>query len=212
MAQPPTHYQVSFTARQGLSLFVGLLAALGLAYFFGLRTGLSGREPQAAGTPSATSSAAETPSPTSPAGVVAGGGAVEDLTFPPPVTGVASAGGPAVGAPSKVQVFEDGEAGARAAPPARAPARAVPTPRPVAPSGAFRVQVLSVSSRAEADAEAARLARKGFPSRVEPGSGPKGSVYRVRVGPYATREEAEQAGRRLTAQGHRDAWIVSPGQ
>ncbi|HEV8232203.1 MAG TPA: hypothetical protein VGQ75_07635, partial [Thermoanaerobaculia bacterium] len=118
MTQPPTHYQVSFTARQGLTLFVGLLAALGLAYFFGLRTGLSGSEPRAAGAPSEASGAAETPPPPPPAGAVAGGSAVEELTFPPPVTGVAVPGAPAASAPSRVQVFEDGEARPPGVPPA----------------------------------------------------------------------------------------------
>ena len=47
MSDPRTHYQVSFTAKQAMSLFVGLLFALGLAYFFGLMTGLSGRDEDA---------------------------------------------------------------------------------------------------------------------------------------------------------------------
>jgi cell division septation protein DedD len=209
---PRTHYQVSFTAKQALSLFVGLLAALALAYFFGLMTGLSGNEgPEAVATPA----------PTPPADQVASavGTPGERLDFPPPVTAVpgASAPGAAAAPPSTVHVFEDGEGeGTRPARPTPrpAPAAAVASePVPKAPAaGGFRVQVISVSSRSEAEEEAKRLSRRGFSARVEPGSGPRGTIYRVRVGPFATREEATRASERLGAEGRRDTWIVPPGQ
>jgi len=201
--EPRTHYQVSFTPRQALSLFVGLLFALGLAYFFGLRTGLAGREPESvAGDASAVpgpSGAAEDAN----APATAGG---EHLVFPAPVTGVAPRGSVVPTAPAVIRPFEDGEGGS----PARAPI-AVATPRPP-PSGGFRVQVVSVSSRADADAEARRLSRRGFSAHVEPGRSASGAVYRVRVGPYATREEAVGAASRLASAGRRDTWIVPPGQ
>jgi cell division septation protein DedD len=201
MSQPPTHYQVSFTAKQALSLFIGLLAVLGLSYFFGLMTGLSGREaPEGSSPRKIASNAVEIPPPTP---------ATESLAFPVPVTAARSAGGPAPLPPRTVQVFEDGESGTRQSAPART---RVATPRREPASGGFRVQVLSVSSRTDADAEAARLSRQGLPARVEPGTGPRGAVYRVRVGPYATREEAEEASRLLSSQGRRDTWIVRPGQ
>ena len=207
--EPRTHYQVSFTARQALALFIGLLAILGLSYFFGLMTGLAGTESPPAEVAAGTSgvpAAEETPPPggeTAPSGE---GG--DQLSFPAPVTAVPSAGGPAPAAPAKVHVFEDGEAGAP--PPPRVAASATPRPRP-APGG-FRVQVLSVSSKSDADGEAARLTRSGLPATVEPGTGPRGTVYRVRVGPFTTRQEAEEASRRLSSQGRRDTWIVPPGQ
>lgn len=205
MNEPSTHYQISFTARQALSLFIGLLAVLGLSYFFGLMTGLSGREApaEAAGAPPAAenASAESGPPPSTPPPVA------ENMAFPIPVTGVRSAGGPRPGPATTIHTFEDGDASASASVPARAA-----TARRAAPAGGFRIQVLSVSSRADAEAEAARLTRSGLPARVEPGSGPRGTVYRVRVGPYGTREEAEQAGRRLSSQGRRDTWIVPPGQ
>lgn len=214
MTEPRTHYQVSFTTRQALSLFIGLLAVLGLSYFFGLMTGLSGndRSAETAAAPVAESAPAqEEPLPaTSPiaASEAAGG---ESLAFPIPVTAARSAAGPPVPA-TTIHVFEDGESSGMSAA-APAPARAVTArPAPAAGTGGFRIQVLSVSSRADAEAEAARLTRSGLPARVEPGNGPRGTVYRVRVGPYATREEAEQAGRRLSSQGRRDTWIVPPGQ
>jgi cell division septation protein DedD len=211
VSEPRTHYQVSFTAKQALALFVGALAALGLAYFFGLMTGLSGRgEPQAAG--AEASKAGEAPLTTAPPGTIAGGEAGENLSFPPPVTAERPAEGTAPSAPRTVQAFEDGEGGPPAAPRASTPARAAAASRPAASSAGFRVQVLSVSSRADAEAEAARLSRRELPARVESGTGPKGTVYRVRVGPFPTREEAEEARRRLSSEGRRDTWIVPPGQ
>jgi rare lipoprotein A len=208
MSQLPTHYQVSFTARQALSLFIGLLAVLGVSYFLGLMTGLSGREaPDGSGSPKVASNAVEIPSPTP--STEGASPETEGLAFPIPVTAARSAGGSAPLPPRTVQVFEDGESGA----PETAPVRTrVATPRREPASGGFRVQVLSVSSKTDADAEAARLSRQGLPARVEPGTGPRGAVYRVRVGPYATREEAAEASRRLSSQGRRDTWIVRPGQ
>ena len=212
MTEPRSHYQVSFTTRQALSLFIGLLAVLGLAYFFGLMTGLSGNEAPTAASPpppaaeSAAAKSESAPPSTSEPVVAERAEAREKLTFPIPVTAARSAGGPPPPA-TTIHVFEDSEASVSVPAPARAVAA-----RPAAPSGGFRIQVLSVSSRADAEAEAARLTRAGLPARVEPGTGPRGAVYRVRVGPYATREEAEQASRRLSAQGRRDTWIVRPGQ
>jgi cell division septation protein DedD len=193
--EPRTHYQVSFTPRQALSLFVGLLVALGLAYFFGLRTGLAGRGPD---TVADAAAAEEVNAP-----AAAGG---DHLVFPAPVTGVAPQASAVPTAPAVIQPFEDGEGGS----PARAPVAAA-TLRP-SPSGGFRVQVISVSSRADADAEARRLSRRGFSAHVEQGRSASGAVYRVRVGPYATREEAAGAASRLAAEGRRDTWIVPPGQ
>jgi cell division septation protein DedD len=204
VSDPPTHYQVSFTAKQGLSLFVGLLAVLGASYFFGLMTGLSGRET------TETAQNAELPTPTAPPAAGAGGGADENLAFPIPVTAARGAGGRPPSAPTgTIHAFEDGEGGGPQPSPGGRVTPAVPAK---AASGGFRVQVLSVSSRADAEAEAARLSRSGLAARVEPGSGPRGTVYRVRVGPFSTREEAEQASRRLSSQGRRDTWIVPPGQ
>ncbi|MDQ5858731.1 MAG: SPOR domain-containing protein [Acidobacteriota bacterium] len=201
--EPRTHYQISFTPRQAMSLFVGLLVALGLAYFFGLRTGLAGREAESLAdvggiaVPNAAASEGTNTTGTS-------GG--DHLVFPAPVTGVAPHVSAVPTAPAVIRPFEDGEGGA----PARAPV-AVATPRPPA-SGGFRVQVVSVSSRADADALARRLTRSGFAAHVEPGRSASGAVYRVRVGPFATREEAAGAASRLAAEGRRETWIVPPGQ
>ena len=202
--EPRTHYQVSFTPRQALSLFIGLLVALGLAYFFGLRTGLAGREADetladAGAVPVAQAASTETGGPSGTTG--------EHLVFPAPVTGVAPhVTPPPTAAPAVIRPFEDGEGSAPVPPPV-----AVATARPPA-SGGFRVQVVSVSSRADADALARRLSGRGFPARVEPGKSGTNAVYRVRVGPFATRDQAAGAAARLAAEGRRDTWIVPPGQ
>jgi hypothetical protein len=41
--EPRTHYQVSFTSRQAVLLFVVVLVSLAGAYFLGLLTGLADR-------------------------------------------------------------------------------------------------------------------------------------------------------------------------
>lgn len=204
MEAPRTHYQVSFTSKQALSLFVGLLAALALAYFFGLMTGLSGNAaPETVAAVSPTSAAEEAPAAVARTG--------DRGAFPIPVTAAAPPSS-AAPAPSTVQVFEDGEGGAPVRPTPRAPAAsAAPLSRTPA-ARSFRVQVISVSSRAEAEAEAKKLSRSGFSARVEPGSGAKGPIFRVRVGPFASREEAVRAKERLAAEGRRDTWIVPAGQ
>jgi len=200
--EPTTHYQVSFTPRQALSLFIGLLFALALAYFFGLKTGLAGREAER------VAEAADTTATTTEEAAASAPSTGEHLVFPAPVTGVAPRGSPAPTAaptaPAVIRPFEDGEGAPGAS-------VAVATPRPPA-SGGFRVQVVSVSSRADADALARRLSSRGFSARVEPGRTASGAVYRVRVGPFATREEAASAAARLAAEGRRDTWIVPPGQ
>ena len=88
MDEPRTHYQLSFTSRQALLLFVGLLVALGIAYTLGVLTGLAGREAAAArepsSDPSARAAAAVTPEPTgAPAAAPS-----PDLEVPKPVRGV----------------------------------------------------------------------------------------------------------------------------
>jgi DedD protein len=234
-----THYQLSFTSRQALLLFVGLVVALGVAYTLGVMTGLAGRPREAA--PVETRAAVEpTPAPTAaPAATPAG-----ELEVPKPVRGVPARAGaplsapvagrepgsvtrmgggsgpvatpaPAATPPPELHMFED-EGGAP--PPAKpSPAQAHPA-KPAAPaaaaaSNAFWVQVLSASSSKEAAARRERLSQHGFPSAVVPGEGPGGSrVYRVRVGPYKTREDADRAAMKLKSREKLEPWVVPPGK
>ena len=88
----------------------------------------------------------------------------------------------------------------RAAAPASSPAR-VP--------GGWAVQVAAVRQRAEADAIAARLVKKGYDAYVvAPAGGGAAPMYRVRVGSYQDRGEAEQMMRRLAEQERFKPWLT----
>lgn len=205
MDQPPTHYQLSFTARQGLLLFVGLLLALALAYFFGLMTGLSGR-------PSADAAVAPP----------AGGAAMASISSPAPAaTSSARTSAPRPSSdqasataettpPAELQVFDD--AGGPTPEPSRRILATAVTPPPAVAEGDFWVQVLSVSSEREAKAQSARLGEHHYHTAVLPASTERGKVYRVRVGPYRSREEASRAAERLKTREKVQPWIVAPGQ
>lgn len=64
-------------------------------------------------------------------------------------------------------------------------------------SPGYTVQVAAVSSRADAERLARRLATRGYGARVVP----LGRLYRVRVGRYATRDAAESAAAGMKAKG-----------
>jgi cell division septation protein DedD len=219
-----THYQLSFTAKQALLLFVLLIGALGVAYFLGLMTGLSGR---AAG-PEQIAAVGATPTPTAEPlefpravrGVSPGKGgvphpsppAVTPSPAPPSSTSLAA---PGLTATPGLQLFDDGPPAARptSAPAPAAPHAKAPAVRPAQPSApAFWVQALSANSEKEAHAKRDRLTAHGFPSTVVPGPGPHGRVYRVRVGPFPNREEAQKAASKLKAREKLEPWIVPPGK
>ena len=236
MDEPRTHYQLSFTARQALLLFVALLGALAVAYVLGLLTGLAGRDAAPAGASAASTPAA---APTAAA-------ASESLEIPRPQRGIPPGRLGARPAPSAVHVAEAGRTPAAAAPastpspglqlfddeggpPAVTPRGAAgPANRPrgdkglgtgkVAPAApasvsGFWVQALSASSEREARHTRERLVRDGFATAIVPGWGPTGEkLYRVRVGPFGSREEAERAAVRLKAKEKLKPWIVPPGK
>ncbi|HWZ85742.1 MAG TPA: SPOR domain-containing protein [Thermoanaerobaculia bacterium] len=233
MSEPRTHYQISLTARQAVGLFAGLLLALGLAFFFGLMTGYSGRDARAAEKSAASRVAAEsTPAPGSEAPPpVETGVAVAE---PKADTAAATTPSPEPTTPATIHPFEDStedEAAAAQASGSRtsvsgAPAAPVGTPAPGvrAPSPSARVaaapaagkvwvQAASLSSHDEANALGVRLSKHGFHSIVLAASGPRGKVYRVRVGPYRSEDEATRAMAKLTKQEKiRQPWIVPDGK
>lgn len=212
------------TARQAVGLFVGLLAALGVAYFLGLKTGLAGRDTVR----EAPAVAGDSPVP-------------EQLQLPPIETAVPTASaslgsrtelaGGALAAtpspaeapvPSTLEPFEDGSSSDEASPlaeaspgkaPAPPPARVRPAPASF--SGKFWVQVASLASREEAGALSSRLSRRGFPSQLLTAADPrgKGRLYRVRVGPYASEAEAGRVADRLVRQEKlKGPWVVPDGK
>jgi cell division septation protein DedD len=200
--EPRTHYQLSFTVRQAMALFVGLLVALSVAYFLGVMTGLAGRESEGAKASAPSAAARETlpggSSETTSGEPLRAAGAVESAP-----SGTATE----TGAAGKLQLFEDrAEEDVTHGPVVRTvtPARVSATP--------FWVQVVSVRSQHEARAERQKLSSHGYHATVETVPGPKGNLYRVRVGPYHTREEAARAAEHLSRQEKVKAWIAPAGK
>ena len=227
MDEPRTHYQISLTARQAVGLFVGLLLALGLAFFFGLMSGLAGRDrvpaepepirPEKAAAVPESMPAVETAVPTAVSRGPSHTDLAESATLAPVVE-------PTV--PPTLQTFEDGtaeEAAATEPGPAKPPSEAARTAPhaakaqpPAAPlSGKFWVQVASLSSHEEAGILNARLSRHGFHAVILSTAPPRGGgkVYRVRVGPYKSEEEAQRAAAKLGKQEKlKNPWVVPDGK
>ncbi len=235
MDEPRTHYQITFTARQAVGGFLGLLLSLGLAYFFGLMAGLSGRP--AAGPDEAGSEMAEAEKMAA-ANPDDGGDAMPPIETAVPTAAVPSgplgsrtllAGGVTAATPlpadptppATLQTFQDGSADdGQSSPIAAASGGSVPAPPPGPAAGAstaagkFWVQVASLSSREEAGTLSTRLTRRGFRSQVLTATGPrgKGKVYRVRVGPYGSEDDAERAATKLARQENvKSPWVVPDG-
>jgi len=200
MPESRSHYQLSFTSRQAVVFFVVCLFGLGLSFFLGLMTGLSGRPQRPRSGPSAAAQ-------TTPA---RGEEASGDAPGEPAVTPKDLAPEPAAAVvptlPAVLHAFDD------------QPAEPTPAPAPVsrpasgttaaAASGTW-IQVASLGSRGDADALAGRLTRHGYRAQTEPAQSPKGTVYRVRVGPYRSEDEAAHAVERLRRQERiQKPWIV----
>ena len=189
-------------------LFVGLLLALGIAYFLGVMTGMAGRENEALAVtpapspePAAPSSAASAPNPTPDSSRAA----LPPVTFPKPVLGTEPT------TPPTLQMFDD--RGSEEPTPVKRAAKTTPVPVPsMSAPGELWVQVLSVSSEKEARAAKQRLTKRGHRVSVSPAAGPKGTVYRVRVGPFATRDLAAKAAEQLSREEKVQAWIVPAGK
>ncbi len=203
MAEPRTHYQVSFTSKQAVLLFAGVLVALAVAYLLGVATGLAGREPAETTAAAATPAPAKTaPAPARTPAEYASSGVPTAVARTSPTAVVAAAREPTA-APT-LQFFEEE--------PEKA---AVATPEPGGKAGAsekasggFWVQVLSTKSRREADSRRALLAKQGHHATISAARG----AYRVRVGPFASREEASRASEVLAHGEKVKPWIVPPGK
>lgn len=194
----PVHYQVSVTGRQAAAFFLVLLAALGLSFFFGMKTGAAAKRGPDAVTalaaqsdlpvrPEAEEDAAPTPAPTeaplgfgSPEPVRARTAAPTPL--PEPAVKEEAAPAPVV----KELAPEPTAA------PTAAPAVAV------AEEGPFWVQLLVTSSAEKADTLAKKLKADGFRPDVSLVPGKKG-LFRVRVGSYPDRARAEAAAKKVQA-------------
>lgn len=203
----PVHYQVSVTGRQAAAFFLGLLAALGLSFFFGMKTGAAAKR----GPDSVTALAAQS-----------------DIQVPAPEAD-GERGEKATPVPTEAPIGFESAApepsrppAPRAEPPAReerpVPAeepkivelapppvatlteKAAPAPAPVRTTvpakeadGPFWVQIVVTSNAEKADDLAKKLKADGFKPVVSPVTGKKGLTFRVRVGPYPDRAKAEAA-------------------
>lgn len=213
--EPRTHYQVSFTSRQAVLLFVVVLVSLAGAYFLGLLTGLSGRQPGdgvAAAVPASSPTAVE---------VAAAGPATDtEAALPTPAQDkapIAPAPAPPTALAARdpqtaggLEFFEDRpDEGAGSTP--ASPAKKAAAPAGMA--GGWWVQILATSSEREARSRRAALLAHGYHAAVEPVRGSKGPTqYRVRVGPYASRDDAGRAKEVLARKEKAIPWIVPPGQ
>lgn len=82
---------------------------------------------------------------------------------------------------------------------------APPEPAPGLPV----IQVLSSSSRDQAEALVKKLRTGGYPAFVSPAEVNGTTKYRVRVGPYADRATAEQKADEIKRLFRRDTWITT---
>lgn len=203
MPEPRTHYQVSFTSRQAVLLFVLVLLSLAGAYVLGLVTGLAGRQPSqgvAAGAPPATVTERATDREASAP-------ATPPVAETPTAASALAAGEP--GSTGGLQFFEDhpeeSPKTTTAMPAKKAAASA-------AAAGGYWVQVLATSSEREARSYRAKISARGYRAAVGAALGPKGLQYRVRVGPYPSREDAARAQETLVRKVKARTWIVSPKQ
>jgi cell division protein FtsN len=182
----PVHYQISITGRQAGVFFLALLLALGLSFFFGMRTGSAARkgpEPTAAGSNPAVPTLA-------PEDRKAGKPSVESSSSRPEDRKLGFDSSAA--AETKKTPTPEPAATAKPAPTATREPKATATkpPAPAKKEGPFWVQVLATKNASTADDMAKRLKGEGFSADVSLVPG-KAGWFRVRVGPFNDRARAE---------------------
>lgn len=183
------HYQISVTGRQAAAFFLALLVALGLSFFFGMKTGAAAKKgPE---TIAALSQASDLPVP-APKGEEKRGASpkAEDvkLGFGPEKGSEASKSEPPP-TPAPAPTKPPDPTATPVPKPAAAPAKAATPP---AKKGPFWVQILATQKASVADDMTKKLKADGFPADVTPVPGKPG-WFRVRIGPYADRAKAEGA-------------------
>ncbi len=220
----PVHYQVSVTGRQAAAFFLGLLAALGLSFFFGMRTGAAakgGMDPISVLTAQSDVAVPEAepgrqgekvaPEPTeAPIGF-------EAATPVPPATRAPKTSVPEervspVGEPKIVELAPE----PTPVPTRRTASAPVPEKEPATAAKGdevFWVQIVVTSDAEKADALAKKLEADGFKPVVSPVSWKKGLSFRVRVGPYPSRAKAEAAATKVQkAEKLQTKPIIVPGK
>jgi DedD protein len=230
------YYQVSFTGGQALAAVVVMIAALVAAFFLGSKAAFEkGGEPEPiparpAASVSAPPPASPAPSETSPAPAPEGSTTSEEApVFEDREAGVEppkpSGGGAPSSAPSRTELPGAVSSGAGAGAgketgPAHSAPAAHPTPAAAAPakppaekpsaarSGYF-VQIVSTSSKNEANRWKEKLVAKKYrTAAVSSVDSKKGTLWRVRVGPYADKDLAKKAAAKITAEFNQKAWVA----
>ena len=229
----PVHYQVSVTGRQAAAFFLALLAALGLSFFFGMKTGAAAKRGPDAVTALAAQSDIAVPSGK------ADGEAGENVIPVPTEAPIGFDPVPARESARKPEPAPKEEAPSRSEPPSKeepkpvvkevatpvapkpttAPAaKATPAPKaaekaaPAKDDGPFWVQILVTKSAEKADELARKLKTDGFKSDVSLVPEKKG-LFRVRIGPYPDQAKAEAAAKKVeAAEKLQTKPIVVPGK
>ncbi len=214
----PVHYQVSVTGRQAAAFFLGLLAALGLSFFFGMRTGAAAkRGPDPI---SALTAQSDISVPT-PEGETRGDRATPEPTEAPIGFETAPPAQKASVPEERAAPVEEPKIVELAPEPTPAPTRrAVPAPVPEEEPAAAKkgdevlwVQIIVTSDAEKADALAKKLGSDGFNPVVSPVTGKKGLSFRVRIGPYSSRAKAEAAAAKVQkAEKLQTKPIIVPGK
>jgi cell division septation protein DedD len=213
--RPPVHYQISVTGRQAGVFFLLLLAALALAFFFGMRTGAEARKgPGAMATlvtasdlPVPTLAPAEGQRESKKAEGAAEKPAEEPLGFAADkrtaLKNAAAAATPA-SVPTPASAPTRAPAPTRVPVPTKPPAPTAAQPAPpkeapaakAVPKGPFWVQVLATKKAQVADDLVKRLKDEGFASDISAVPG-KDGWFRVRVGPFKDRAKAEATAKKI---------------
>jgi cell division protein FtsN len=215
----PVHYQISITGRQAAAFFLALLVALGLAFFFGMKTGAAARHGDVAAVSASNDSIAsgpraekEEPSKATqatddrklgfaPLKPEPSEEASKEPTKPPtksepprpkPTEGAEPSPEPTA-APKAVAVSPT-------RPPAPEPTHAPKAEPTKAPEKGtpFFVQVLATKSPETADDLAKKLKKAGFKADVSEIPNRPG-WFRVRVGPYPDKAKAQAAAKKIQA-------------
>jgi len=207
----PVHYQVSVTGRQAAAFFLVLLAALGLSFFFGMKTGAAAKR----GPDPVSALAAQSDIAVPPIATEGEGG---DRATPVPTEapiGFEPAAPVPTPKPEPTPVAEPKVVVKEEAPAAKAGAAPAPPKEDRASKqdeGPYWVQILVTSSPRKADELSKKLKAGGFKPDVSLVPGKK-DLFRVRIGSFPDRAKAEAAAKKVEkAEKLQTKPIVVPGK
>lgn len=210
----PVHYQVSVTGRQAAGFFLLLLVALGLAFFFGMKTGAAAKRG-----PDPLTRIADGSDIAVPTVVAERDGRRPEKTAPeskeppigfPPETPTPEPKPTPAPEPTPVKAGKPQPTQAPAAEPAEEPAAKAtprPTAKPAEKSGPLYVQVFVTKSAEKADSIAKKMQKDGFTADVSLVPG-KTDLFRVRSGPYPDRAKAEAAAKKIAKHEQLETRVV----